>query len=432
MEKTSSLILDFLLKISNTPYKKAGLVFSSGMFLYLLKSKFSKIKIDEEFKNLPQKQNNKGNVDKEFFKKLFSILKIAFPKLFGKETLNLSLFTLLLIVRTFLSIWVAELKGSWVRSIVQKDFQLFVKHLIMMMLYSFPSSLINSGLDYLNRKLALLLRVNISNYFHKKYFENLCFYKFINLDGRISNPDQIFVVDINNWANSVSNLYSNLFKPLLDLILLLDNLSKNMGFLAPACLIGWYVFSAIIIKIVSPPFGKLIAINQTLEGEFGACHSSISTHSEEIAFYRGQNFEKKRLENSLNKLMNHNRYIAIKKFYIGVFDSFLTKYFAVLTGYILLGVPVFTNPLKHNQIKVDSSLVTRDFVRDSGLLVNLSKAIGKIISSYKNFQSLAGYTLLVDELKNIMSDISKGNYYKSNIANKDKIKDFTGGRVSKY
>lgn len=43
-------------------------------------------------------------------------------------------------------------------------------------------------------------------------------------------------------------------------------------------------------------------------------------------------------------------------------------------------------------------------------MINLAKAIGRIVVSYKEVQSLAGYTLLVYELKQCLDDLSTGNY----------------------
>jgi len=47
----------------------------------------------------------------------------------------------------------------------------------------------------------------------------------------------------------------------------------------------WYTLSGFVIKLVSPPFGKLTAIAQRLEGEYRSCHTDVDLHSEEIAFF---------------------------------------------------------------------------------------------------------------------------------------------------
>lgn len=57
--------------------------------------------------------------------------------------------------------------------------------------------------------------------------------------------------------------------------------------MGPGMIVAWYLLSGVIIKFISPPFGKLTAIEQRLEGEYRACHTDLVHHSEEIAFYKG-------------------------------------------------------------------------------------------------------------------------------------------------
>jgi ABC-type uncharacterized transport system fused permease/ATPase subunit len=51
-----------------------------------------------------------------------------------------------------------------------------------------------------------------------------------------------------------------------------------------------------VLKYISPSFGRLVAAEQRLEGEFRACHTNVHQHSEEIGFYRGDKWEKKKSE----------------------------------------------------------------------------------------------------------------------------------------
>jgi len=70
---------------------------------------------------------------------------------------------------------------------------------------------------------------------------------------------------------------------------------------------------------------------------------------------------------------------------MGTFDSMLVKYGAVMVGYAILGLPVFGPGSEAYLLKVgsDPSAITRDYVRNSSLLINLAKSIGKLVVSYK-------------------------------------------------
>ena len=108
-------------------------------------------------------------------------------------------------------------------------------------------------------------------------------------------------------------------------------------------------------------------------------------HSEEIAFYRGNEWERFRINTMFGNLVRHSESIMHKKLYMGVFDSMLVKYGAVMVGYAVVGLPVF-GPGKEEYLKrvgTDPSVITRDYVRNSSLLINLAKAIGRLVISYK-------------------------------------------------
>lgn len=80
-------------------------------------------------------------------------------------------------------------------------------------------------------------------------------------------------------------IYSNFTKPILDIILFSRKLAQLVGISGPLITVLWYAICGFVIKLVSPPFGKLTAIAQRLEGEYRTCHTDVDLHSEEIAFF---------------------------------------------------------------------------------------------------------------------------------------------------
>lgn len=112
-----------------------------------------------------------------------------------------------------------------------------------------------------------------------------------------------------------------------------------------------------------------------MEGEFRACHSALITHSEEIAFYKGNAWEKERVNETFKMLTEHISSVYSKKFFMGIFDSMLVKYGAVMIGYTILGLPVFggRKELYRGKSGSDASLIAKDYIRNSSLLINLAK-----------------------------------------------------------
>ena len=114
---------------------------------------------------------------------------------------------------------------------------------------------------------------------------------------------------------------------------------------------------------------------------------------------------------------------------MGIFDAMLTKFGATIVGTIILALPVFTGKFtKYTQNNKDSSAaeITKDYIQNSGLLLNFAKAIGKIILSYKDLQNLAGYTSIVNELSQVIDDVHNGKSERKQL-NEDIIKKYLPG-----
>jgi ATP-binding cassette subfamily D (ALD) protein 3 len=167
------------------------------------------------------------------------------------------------------------------------------------------------------------------------------YYKICNLDSRIANPDQRLTTDAEKWAKSLSSLYLNTAKPMLDIFLFAKKLTELVGWQGPAMMVGWYGLSAFVIKLISPPFGRLTAIEQKLEGEYRSLHTELLSHSEEIAFYNGADWERRNIDSGFDRLYRHMDYVLGRRFLMGIYDSMLVKYGAVLVGYTIVGLPVF-------------------------------------------------------------------------------------------
>lgn len=50
-------------------------------------------------------------------------------------------------------------------------------------------------------------------------------------------------------------------------------------------------------------------------------------------------------------------------------------------------------------------------------MINLAKAIGKLLISYQQVQNLAGYTTLIYEMKEVLEDLSEGRFVRTQVVN---------------
>ena len=118
----------------------------------------------------------------------------------------------------------------------------------VLFLFALPSSTVNSAIDFLQKKLALAFRLRLTTHFNDSYLKNMHYYKICNLDNRIANPDQRLTNDTEKWAGSLSSLYLNTVKPMLDLVLFTRKLSELVGWQGPMLTFAWYGFAGAVIK----------------------------------------------------------------------------------------------------------------------------------------------------------------------------------------
>ena len=111
-------------------------------------------------------------VNREFLVRLRKLLKIMVPSLWSIEAGLLSLHTLTLVARTFLSIYVATLEGRMVKYIVRKDVKTFAFMMLRWFGVAIPATFINSLIRYLECQLALAFRTRLVNYSYQLYFKD--------------------------------------------------------------------------------------------------------------------------------------------------------------------------------------------------------------------------------------------------------------------
>jgi len=85
-------------------------------------------KVDDKLVAMKPKKGRggKGNVDKEFLRRITKLCKVVVPSAGCAEAGILLVLSVLLVLRTMLSIWLADVNGKIVKTIVSRDFGLFV------------------------------------------------------------------------------------------------------------------------------------------------------------------------------------------------------------------------------------------------------------------------------------------------------------------
>jgi ABC-type uncharacterized transport system fused permease/ATPase subunit len=371
------------------------------------------------------------SLGKNFMQQFKFLLKIVIPSVKTKEFGILLLHSGFLVSRTALSIFIAKLDGWIVKSLVDRDGKQFIRWLGLWLGIAVPATYINSMIKYLESKLSIAFRTRMVEYSYEQYMKNETYYRVGNLDSRIANADQCITEDVAKFCNFLSHLYSQLSKPILDVALIAqqffwatrgDN-SSTKGVLPLAlCAVVIYA-TARILKMIQPPFGKLAAENQKLEGDLRFVHSRLITHAEEIAFYGGEHIELGMLQRSYVGLVKHMNVIFRTRIVYNMMEGFFMKYVWSILGLLMIAIPAFmfedkTETAARAAGAVGDIISTRtsNYVTTRQLLVSAADAIERIMLAFKEVNELAGYTHNVYEMLSVFEDVRVGNYQKRSVA----------------
>ncbi|KAH8687581.1 ATP-binding cassette sub-family D protein-like protein member 1 [Tricladium varicosporioides] len=368
-------------------------------------------------------KRQKVELNREFFKNLFRLLKICIPGWKSKELRLLISHSIFLVIRTLISLKVAAMDGALVSSLVRGKGRDFLIGIVWWMLIAIPATFTNSMLSYHQCKLSLQYRTRLTNYIHDKYLSNMTFYSLSALDDRIKNADQLITVDVSKFANSLAELYGNLAKPTLDMLIYNYSLSKSVGGEGLFFMSLLVQLSASVMRALTPPFGKYVADEARLEGEFRFEHSRLIDYSEEIALYNGHEAEKDTLDKGYFTLIKHVNYILRRRFTHGIMEDFIIKYVWGALGLVLCSVPVFFKIPGASAVTMGDR--TESFVTNRRMLLSSSDAFGRVMFSYKEITELAGYTSRVATLLEVMDEIKAGRFQKTLVSD-EHSEDQTG------
>ncbi|CAB1326016.1 unnamed protein product [Coregonus sp. 'balchen'] len=343
-------------------------------------------------------KKEKTVVDKVFFARVLKIVKIMVPGVFCKESGYCLLIAAMLVARTYCDVWMIQ-NGTMIESAIigrsTKDFKRFLFNLIKVMPFI---SLVNNFLKLGLNELKLCCRVRLTKHLYDEYLQGYTYYKIGNLDNRIGNPDQLLTQD-----------------PLLDIGLYIFKLTSAIGAQGPACMIGYLMFSGLILTRLRRPIGKMTVMEQRYEGEYRFVNSRLITNSEEIAFYNGNLREKQTIHSTFQKLVDHLHNFIVFRFSTGFVDSIIAKYIATVVGYLVVSRP-FLNHTHPRHLHSTHAELLEDYYQSGRMLLSMSQALGRIVLAGREMSRLSGFTARITEIMKVLKELNSGKYERTMVS----------------
>ena len=279
------------------------MTFDAHRRLFLNPPRASGLTDGQHTPQIPPPQTKPG-LNLAFLHQFLSLLSIMIPRWTSKETGLLLSHGFFLMLRTYLSLVVARLDGEIVRDLVAGNGKSFIWGIIKWCGIGSFASYTNAMIKFLQSKVSIAFRTRLTRYIHDLYLNNnLNYYKLSNLDGGIGQgADQFITQDLTHFCASAASLYSSLGKPFVDLLVFNYQLYRSLGPLALTGLLSNYFLTATILRRLSPPFGKLKAVEGRKEGDFRGLHARLIANAEEVAFYGGASMEKNFLDKEFRSL----------------------------------------------------------------------------------------------------------------------------------
>ncbi|KAG5289458.1 peroxisomal half ABC transporter [Histoplasma ohiense] len=367
--------------------------------------------------------STKPGLNLAFLHQFLSLLSIMVPRWKSKETGFLIGHGVFLMLRTYLSLVVARLDGEIVRDLVTGKGKAFVWGLIKWCGIGTFASYTNAMIKFLQSKVSIAFRTRLTRYIHDLYLnDNINYYKLSNLDGGVGeSADQFITQDLTRFCAASATLYSSIGKPLVDLFVFNYQLYRSLGPLALTGILSGYFGTATILRRLSPPFGKLAAVEGRKEGDFRGLHSRLLANAEEVAFYGGAEMERVFLTKSFKDLQRWMEGIYSLKIRYNMLEDMILKYSWSAFGYLITSLPIFLPAWGGLAGVSEMTLLSpetsdrerdrmKDFITNKRLMLSLADAGGRMMYSIKDLSELAGYTSRVYTLISTLHRVQANAY----------------------
>ena len=326
-----------------------------------------------------------------------------------KRSIKPTLFFLLIVAMTLLSVRISLVHSEWYKN-MYTSLQEFNEHVFWQQMGLFcviAASSVSAALVsyYLEQRFVINWIEWLNEQLVDKWMAHRAYYKTQYLSENLDNPDQRIQQDVQSYVKTTLSLSTGVIDAVTSMIsytILLWGLSGPMmvlGVEIPHMMVflvfGYVIFTTLIAFWLGRPLISLNFINERLNANYRYSLIRIKEYAESIAFYAGEKVEKNQLYQQFNAVI-HNMWVI-------VFRTLKFSGFNLVVSQVSVVFPLLIQVGRYfeKQIKL-------------GDLMQTLQVFGKLhsnLSFFRNtYDSFAGYKATLDRLTGFSYAIEMVNH----------------------
>lgn len=310
------------------------------------------------------------------------------------------------VLRTALSNRLAKVQGFLFRAAFLRRVPSFMRLIAENLILCFLQSTLLSTSKYLTGTLGLRFRKILTELIHTDYFENMVYYKISHVDHRVTNPEQCIASDLPKFCSELSDLVQEDLTAVMDGLLYTWRLCSYASPKYVLWILAYVIGAGSVIRNFSPAFGKLMSVEQELEGDYRQLHSRLRTHSESVAFYGGEKREASHIKQRFRTLVSHLNLVLHDNWWFGMIQDFLLKYLGATVGVILIIEPFFAGNLRPDSSTLGKAEMLSNLRYHTSVIISLFQSLGTLSISSRRLNRLSGYADRIHEVMGVSRELA--------------------------
>ena len=310
------------------------------------------------------------------------------------------------IIRTALSNRLARLQGYLFRAAFLRRVPLFLRDLAENVLLCAAAAGLESTFKSWVSRMELQWRRHLTDRIHKRYFDNMVFYKLSYVDRRIPSAEQRICEDVPALTEGLATLTGELLSAGVDAAFYawaLHSYTRTHRYTLG--LLGYVLGVGTAMTALAPNFGGLFKRQAALEGLYRAVHTRLRANIESVAFYAGVGKEAEVVRGRFRDVVRAQHRLLTKQWRFGMVQDLLLKYFGATVALVMILGPFFGGHLRPDGSLKGRAGMLSAMRYHTSVTIALFGALGTLGGASRKFMRLRAYAERIAELEVVMDEI---------------------------